>query len=45
MSAERIAARFRAAQPPVLGRIHQDRFLLDLRGIFTPSDLDVDLAQ
>ena len=29
-----IAARFRAARPPVLGRIHDGRFLLDLRGIF-----------
>ena len=39
--AEAIAARFRAARPPVLGRIHADRFLLDLRGIFTPADLAV----
>jgi L-seryl-tRNA(Ser) seleniumtransferase len=34
-----IAARFRAATPPVLGRIHDGRFLLDLRGIESPEDL------
>jgi L-seryl-tRNA(Ser) seleniumtransferase len=44
VGAERIAARFRAARPPVLGRVHDGRFLLDLRGIFTPADLAVDLA-
>jgi len=43
VSAERIAARFRGARPPVLGRIHEGRFLLDLRGIFAPAELDVDL--
>jgi L-seryl-tRNA(Ser) seleniumtransferase len=43
VSAERIAARFRAARPPVLGRIHEGRFLLDLRGIFAPADLAVDV--
>ncbi len=41
---EEIAARFRAARPPVLGRIHAGRFLLDLRGVFDPQDLLVDLA-
>jgi L-seryl-tRNA(Ser) seleniumtransferase len=41
LSADDIAARFRAACPPVLGRIHAGRFLLDLRGVFTPSDLAV----
>ncbi len=40
--AERIAARFRAACPPVLGRIHDGRFLLDLRGVFDPAELAVD---
>jgi L-seryl-tRNA(Ser) seleniumtransferase len=34
-----IAARFRAARPPILGRIQNDRFLLDLRGIFDPQTL------
>ena len=43
VSAERIAARFRAARPPVLGRIHDGRFLLDLRGIFDAAELDVEL--
>jgi L-seryl-tRNA(Ser) seleniumtransferase len=43
VSAERIAARFRAARPPVLGRIHDGRFLLDLRGIFDPTELAVQL--
>jgi L-seryl-tRNA(Ser) seleniumtransferase len=43
-SSEEIAARFRAARPPVLGRIHDGRFLLDLRGVFAPADLLVDLA-
>jgi L-seryl-tRNA(Ser) seleniumtransferase len=38
-SAHRIAARFRAANPPVIGRIHDDRFLLDLRTIFDPEDI------
>jgi len=41
--ADRIAARFRAGRPPVLGRVHEGRFLLDLRGIFAPGDLDVEL--
>ena len=43
-SPEEIAARFRAARPPVLGRIHEGRFLLDLRGIFDPAELLVDLT-
>ena len=43
-SPEEIAARFRRARPPVLGRIHDGRFLLDLRGIFSTADLLVDLA-
>jgi L-seryl-tRNA(Ser) seleniumtransferase len=44
VGAERIAARFRAARPPVLGRIHDGRFLLDLRGIFDPVELAVELG-
>lgn len=42
LSAERIAARFRDADPPnppILGRIHDGTFLLDLRGIFDTHDL------
>jgi L-seryl-tRNA(Ser) seleniumtransferase len=34
-----IAARFRAARPPIIGRVQADRFLLDLRGIFDPATL------
>jgi len=34
-----IAAQFRAAEPPIIGRVHDDRFLLDLRGIFDPAEL------
>jgi L-seryl-tRNA(Ser) seleniumtransferase len=34
-----IAARFRAADPPIIGRVHEDRFLLDLRCIQNPGDL------
>jgi L-seryl-tRNA(Ser) seleniumtransferase len=39
IGAERIAARFRSARPPILGRIRDGRFLLDLRTIFDPEDL------
>jgi L-seryl-tRNA(Ser) seleniumtransferase len=38
-SPDEIAARFRGAAPPVLGRIHAGRFLLDLRGVFTAEEL------
>ena len=38
-SADELAARLRRAAPPVLGRIHAGRLLLDLRGIFTIDDL------
>jgi L-seryl-tRNA(Ser) seleniumtransferase len=41
---EGVAARFREARPPVIGRIHQGRFLLDLRGVFEPADLLPDLG-
>jgi len=34
-----IAARFRASEPPILGRVHADRFLLDLRCIVHAPDL------
>ncbi|MBI2360772.1 MAG: L-seryl-tRNA(Sec) selenium transferase [Deltaproteobacteria bacterium] len=36
---ERIAEKFRSARPPILGRIREDRFLLDLRTIFDPEEL------
>jgi L-seryl-tRNA(Ser) seleniumtransferase len=39
ITAEKIAARFRAADTPILGRIHGDAFLLDLRGVFRMEDL------
>lgn len=32
-----IARRFRAAEPPIIGRIHDDAFLLDMRAITDPS--------
>jgi len=38
-SATRIAQRFRAAKPPIIGRIRDERFLLDLRTIFNPEDV------
>lgn len=38
-SAERLAERFRAARPPIVGRIKDDRFLLDLRTVVDPTDL------
>jgi L-seryl-tRNA(Ser) seleniumtransferase len=34
-----IAGRFRAATPPIIGRIKEDRFLLDLRAVFDPEEL------
>ena len=36
-SPDRIARRFREADPPIIGRVNADRFLLDLRGIFDPG--------
>jgi L-seryl-tRNA(Ser) seleniumtransferase len=39
MSADRISARFRSARPPIIGRIRDDRFLLDLRAVFDADDL------
>lgn len=38
-SADAIAARFRRAHPPIIGRIKDDSFLLDLRTVFEPDDL------
>ena len=39
MSAERIAERFRAARPAIIGRINGGRFLLDLRTISNADEL------
>jgi len=39
LSPEKIAVRFRSSDPPILGRIHDGAFLLDLRGIFSASEL------
>jgi L-seryl-tRNA(Ser) seleniumtransferase len=38
-SPERIARRFRDADPPIIGRVQAERFLLDLRGVFDPETL------
>jgi L-seryl-tRNA(Ser) seleniumtransferase len=35
----RIAESFRLANPPIIGRIKDDRFLLDLRTIFDPGEV------
>jgi L-seryl-tRNA(Ser) seleniumtransferase len=37
--AEWVARRFREARPPIIGRIHDGRFLLDLRAVLGPEDL------
>src|SRR5262249_55583652 len=39
LSAEAIAGRFRGARPPIIGRIKDGAFLLDVRAIFNPEDL------
>ena len=39
LSANAIAQKFRAANPPIIGRISADRFLLDLRCIFDAREL------
>ena len=39
MGAQKIAQMFRASEPPILGRVKDNRFLLDLRAIFNPEDL------
>ena len=39
IGADAIAGRFRQARPPIIGRIKDGRFLLDLRTIFDPGDL------
>jgi L-seryl-tRNA(Ser) seleniumtransferase len=44
-SPDDVAARFRHATPPVLGRIHAGGFLLDLRGIVAADDLLASFAE
>jgi L-seryl-tRNA(Ser) seleniumtransferase len=39
LSANAIAKQFRQASPPIIGRIQEDKFLLDLRTIFEANDL------
>jgi L-seryl-tRNA(Ser) seleniumtransferase len=39
LTANAIAQKFRGARPPIIGRINEDRFLLDLRTIFNVDDL------
>ena len=39
LNATVIAKKFRDANPPIIGRINDDRFLLDLRTIFNPEDV------
>jgi len=39
LSANAIAKKFRQADPPIIGRIQDDKFLLDLRTIFDADDL------
>jgi L-seryl-tRNA(Ser) seleniumtransferase len=39
LSSTAIAKKFRDANPPIIGRINDDRFLLDLRTIFDPQEL------
>jgi len=38
-NADAIAKKFRGATPPILGRVNEDRFLLDLRTIFDADDV------
>jgi L-seryl-tRNA(Ser) seleniumtransferase len=39
LGANAIAKKFRQANPPIIGRIRDDKFLLDLRTIFDANDL------
>jgi L-seryl-tRNA(Ser) seleniumtransferase len=39
LSANAIAKQFRQANPPIIGRINDDQFLLDLRTVFDPNEL------
>jgi L-seryl-tRNA(Ser) seleniumtransferase len=39
LSADAVAKKFRGASPPILGRVNDNRFLLDLRTIFDADDM------
>jgi len=39
LSADAVSKKFRGANPPILGRVREDRFLLDLRAIFDGNEL------
>ena len=39
LGAGALAKQFRTATPPIIGRIHDDRFILDLRSIFEANDV------
>jgi L-seryl-tRNA(Ser) seleniumtransferase len=39
MSADRVAEQFRRASPPIIGRIRDNRFLLDLRTVFDADEV------
>ena len=45
LKAHQIAGRFRQSRPPIVGRVHDDRFLLDVRTIDDPLDLVPDWTQ
>ncbi len=40
-TADALAARFRMATPPVIGRIENDRFILDLRTVFSDEEAEL----
>jgi len=39
LGGHRIAGRFRQTRPPIVGRVEDDRFILDARTIFDPLDM------
>jgi L-seryl-tRNA(Ser) seleniumtransferase len=41
LSADDLAARLRAADPPVIARVEEGRVLLDLRTVFPAQDKEV----
>ena len=45
MSADQVARLFRSADPPVIGRIKNDRFILDLRSAGDPESLAPNLPE
>ncbi len=40
-SVDRLAAQLRTSMPPVCGRVHNDRLLLDLRTVFARQDAEI----